>query len=81
MHFREIFGSLQFVDESGDEEEWVSVLDCVLVEILIILTRPQSTVLLLNKEEGRGLGGLISPDLRCSSMNALYALVSLGFMG
>ena len=63
VHFREIFGSLQFVDEGGDEGEWVSVLDCVFIEISIILTRPQSTVLLLNKEEGRGLGGPGLPNL------------------
>ena len=63
VHFREILGSFQFVNEGGDEGKRVGIFDRVLIEIAIILARSQSTVLFLNKETWGGLGGSGFPNL------------------
>ena len=62
IHFGEILGSFQFVDEGGDEGEWVSILDHVFIEILVILARVKPSIFLLNKEEWGGLWRLRFPD-------------------
>ena len=56
----------------------------MLIEISVILARAKSPVLLLNKEEWRGLQQLRFlnlASLEISSMNSLHASISFGFMG
>lgn len=36
----EVFSSMKFVDEIGDEREWVPVLDRVVVQLPVVLARP-----------------------------------------
>ena len=59
----EDLGISQFVHEIRDEGEWVGVADGVFVDVAVVLTGAKSTVLLFNKEERRGLGGVGWADL------------------
>ena len=62
IHLGEVFSSFQFVDEGGDEGEWVCVLDCVFIEISVILAGTEPSIFLLNKEEWGGLWQLRFSD-------------------
>ena len=55
IHLREVFFSFQFVDEGVDEGKVICIPDSVFIEVSIVLARAQSSILLLKKEEGRGL--------------------------
>ena len=42
---------LEFINKVGDEWEGVCIMDCVFINIAIVLTGAETTVLLFNKEE------------------------------
>ena len=44
--------SLEFINEIGNEWKEVCVANSVFVDIVIVLTRAETTILLFNKEEG-----------------------------
>ena len=50
--------SLEFINEIGDEWKEVCVANSVFVDIVIVLTRAETTILLFNKEEGGCLWGI-----------------------
>ena len=52
----ENFGVLQLVYEVGDEGKGVGVANGVFVNIVVVLAGAESSVLLLNEKERRGLG-------------------------
>ena len=54
VHFGEVFGSIQSIDEGRDEGERIHIPDSMFIEIPIVLARVKPSVLLLN-EEGGGL--------------------------
>ena len=56
-------GVSQFVHEVGDERKGVGVVDGVFVDITVVLARAESSVLLFDEEERRGLGGVGWTDL------------------
>ena len=58
IEFGEQCGVLHVIDQLRDEGERISVANSVGVEISIILTRSQSSVLLRYEEKRRGLWGL-----------------------
>ena len=62
IHLGEVFHSLQFVNEGGDEGKQICILDHVFIEISIILARVKFFVFFLNKEEQRGLRQLRFSD-------------------
>ena len=49
IYLREVFCSFQFIDEGGDEWEWVCVFDSMLIEIPVILAGVEASILLLDK--------------------------------
>ena len=46
---------LEFIDKVGDEWERVCIMDCVFINIAVVLTGVKTTVFLFNKEERRCL--------------------------
>ena len=52
----EQFGIFEFVDEIGDEGEWISVAGGMFVQASVILTGAETAVFLLDKEEWGSLG-------------------------
>ena len=63
VHLREVLSSFQFINEGGDEGQWVCILDRVFIEISIILAGVESSIFLLDEEEQGSLGGSRFPDL------------------
>ena len=59
----EVFCILEFVDKVRDEEERIGISDGVLIQIAIILIGVEFPVLLFDKEEGGGLGGVEEANL------------------
>ena len=57
------FGILEFVDEVGDEWEWVGVPSGMFVQVTVILTRAETTIFLFNEKERGRLGGVQRTDL------------------
>ena len=55
-------GIFEFVDKVGDEREGVCITDGILVQIAVILTGAEFPVLLFDKEERGGLGGVRGMD-------------------
>ena len=66
IKFGEDLHPLEFIDEVGNEWKGVCVTDCVFVNIAVILTRAEATVLLFNEAEGRCLWGIEGADLASS---------------
>ena len=54
----EVASVFQLVYEVGDEGKGVGVTGSVFIEVPVILARTKFSVLLLDKEEGRRLGGV-----------------------
>ena len=63
VEFGEDLGISQLVHKIRDEGEWIGIADGVFVDIAVVLTWAESAVLLFNKEERRGLGGVGWADL------------------
>ena len=59
----EVFCILEFINKIRDEGKWVGILDGVLIQVAIILARMVFPTLLLDKEEGGGLGRIGGADL------------------
>ena len=53
----EDLGVFKFVDEVGDQGEGICISNSMAVEISVILTRSEASILFFDKEEGGGLGG------------------------
>ena len=66
IKFGEDFHSLEFIDEVGDEWKEVCVMDCVFINIVVVLTGAEATILLFNKEERRCLWGIGGADFASS---------------
>ena len=79
IHFREVFGSFQLINEGGDEGEQVGILDRMLIEILIVLARAEPSVFLLNEEEWEGLQQLRFPNFARPKMFLDECLTCLHF--
>ena len=54
----EKFGVLELVDEVGDKWKWVGISGGMFVQVLIVLTRAETAIFLLNEEEWGCLGGI-----------------------
>ena len=50
--------SLKFIDKIRDEWEGIGIMDSVFIEIAIVLTRTETTILLSNEEERGRLWGI-----------------------
>jgi hypothetical protein len=48
-------GLFEFVNEIGDEGKGIGIVNSMFVDILIVLTRSESSIFLFDKEEGGGL--------------------------
>ena len=59
----EQFGAFEFVDEVGDEGEWVGITGGVFIKVSIILTGAETAVFLFNEKEWGCLGGIQRTDL------------------
>ena len=58
IHLGGELGFFQFINDSQDKEEWVRILDCMFIEVPIVLARAKADILFLDKAEERGLRGL-----------------------
>ena len=76
VYLGEEFGSFQFIDEGGNEQERICILDGVFIEILIILERAKP---LLDKEERKDLRGLRFSNLARFEMLINELLTCLHF--
>ena len=56
IKFGEYFCSLEFINEVGNERERIGILNCVFIEIAIVLAWLEPTIFLLHKEERGCLG-------------------------
>ena len=63
IKFGEDFHSLEFVDEIGDEEKRVCVVNSVFVDIVIVLTGTKTTIFLFDKKEEGCLWGVQMANL------------------
>ena len=80
VKFGEDFCPLEFINEVGNEWKGVCIMDCVFVNIAVILTRAEVTILLFNKEEGRCLWGIGGVDLVMRSIQERLD-TELSYMG
>ena len=58
----EDLGVFEFVDEVRDQREGVCISDCMAVKVLVILAGSKASILCLDEEERRGLGGFGRTD-------------------
>ena len=77
VKFSKQFGIFEFVDEVGDEGEWIGVAGGMFVQVSVILTGVEATVLLFDKEERRCLGGVRRANL--STVEVFLEEVLSGF--
>ena len=56
VEFGEDLSVSQFIYEVGDERKGVGVADGMFVDVAVVLARAESSILLFDEEEGRGLG-------------------------
>ena len=80
IKFDENFCPLEIIDEIRNEWKGVCIMDCVFVNIAVILTRAEVTILLFNKEEGRCLWGIGGVDLVMRSIQERLD-TELSYMG
>ena len=59
----EQFGVFEFVDEVGDEGEWIGVAGGMFVQVSVVLTGVETAIFLFNEKEWRCLGGIRRTDL------------------
>ena len=81
IKFSEDLCPLEFIDEVGNEWKVVCIMDCVFINIVVVLTGVEATVLLLTKKKGDACGeleGQILPALRFSSRKSSVTFCSLG---
>ena len=65
IKFGEDFRPLEFVDKVGDEGKRVCVMDSVFVDIVVVLTRSETTIFLFDKEERGRLWGVRGANFSC----------------
>ena len=58
IKFGEYFGIFELINEVRDQREGISISDSVFIEVSIVLTGAESSILFLYEEEGGGLGGV-----------------------
>ena len=58
----EDLGIFEFVNEIGDQGERVGILHSVFVKVAVILAGSEASILFLDKEERRSLGGFGQTD-------------------
>ena len=63
VKFGEYLRPLEFINEIGNKWEEIGVADCMLVDVLVVLTGVKATILFLDKEERRRLWGIGGADL------------------
>ena len=54
----EDLGIFEFVDEVGDQGKGICISDCVAIEVSVVLTGLEASILFFDKEEGGCWGGL-----------------------
>ena len=59
----EDLGVFEFVNEVRDQREGVCISDCMAVKVLVILAGLKASILFLDEEERRSLGGFGRTDL------------------
>jgi len=63
IEFRKVVRVFERIDEVGDTRKGVSILDSMRIDVTVVLTRAERSILLRNKEEGGRLRGLRREDL------------------
>ena len=63
VYLHEVLRSLELVDELRDKREGVVISYCMLVQVLVVLNHPLSSVLLWHEEYGRRLFRLGQADI------------------
>jgi len=63
IRFGEILEMLESVNKVGDTREGINVLDGVGIDVVVVLTGTEYSILLQDKEEGRRLQGFQGEDL------------------
>ena len=58
-----LLGSLKSTDDVCDQREWVSVFDCELVQLAVVLDEAKFSILLLDKEDRGRQGGFRGTDV------------------
>jgi len=54
VEFGEVLGGLDLVEHVGDERQWPAVLDCLRIDVPVVLCWLSASVLLGYEEEGTG---------------------------
>ena len=62
VKYGEELGTTEVGQDVGDKGEGVGVLDCDLIQLLIVLYKAEGTILLLDEEHGGSHGGLGRTD-------------------
>jgi len=63
IELSEILHIMEPVYELRDEGDWVLILNCYCIQGLVVLHQSQGAVLLFDKEDWRGHGGLEWPNV------------------
>ena len=66
VEHRETIASLRSIDKFSNKWQGIVVLDCPLVELLIIVDWPESPALLLDEKEGSSVGAFGRMDISFS---------------
>ena len=77
----EQFGIFKFVDEVGNEGKWVGVAGGMFVQVSVILTGAEATILLFDKEKWECLGGIGRTNLSTDKVFLEEVLGGFSFFG
>ena len=72
---------LEFIDEIRNKWEGVCIMDCVFVDVSIVLTGVEATILFLDKEERGCLQGIGGADLASFQVFIKEIFCCLSFFG
>ena len=81
VKFGEYLRPLEFINEIGNKWEGICIADCMLIDVLVVLTGVKATILFLTKKKGDACGeleGRILPVFRFSSRKTFVAFRSSG---
>ena len=76
----EDLGVFEFVNEVRDQREGVCISDCMAVKVLVILAGLKASILFLDEEERRSLGGFGRMDLPRAKIFINELIYSFSFL-
>ena len=77
----EEFGIFEFINEVRDKREGIGIMDCMFIQVVIVLAGANPSILCLDKEEKRCLGEVQGMDLPTIQVLLERVFSSLGERG